>query len=296
MCTKPTKAFINPDGGRPIFDFSRGWREQLRMMDLPCLKCSECCKDYYTEWATRGSRELMMWDSSLFITLTYNNENLPKDHSLDKKHVQDFIKRLKKHFGSSKSNPIRQLYCGEYGAQTSRPHYHAILFNLDLFDKKPFRKTEQGHQVYTSRTLTALWGKGHAEFGFADAAAIAYICKYVLKKVPRGEQAKTARIIRIDGRDIEVRHEFIEPSRNPGLGAWTRDTTSIEKGYLFVNGVRKKLPKYFKNHLKKVKPEVAEKLADARFDFMASRPPETTLRKEQKEEALKKLTSLKKRL
>lgn len=297
MCTQPIKAFQEEEAGlKPCFDFSRGYKEQLRQIELPCGKCPECCKNYYTDWATRGHRELLMWETSIFATFTYSPEHLPKDMSLDKRAMQNCIKRIKKHFNSSTQNPIRQIYCGEYGTQTLRPHYHGVLFNLDLFDKKPFRTTEQGHQVFTSATLTALWGKGHVEFGFATPATIAYLFKYVLKKVSRKDRAAGPRINTIDGKDYRVAHEFIEGSRNPGIGAWTRDTASIKKGYLTLNGVRKRLPKYYLEHLKKVEPDIAEAIRDQRFDFMSNRPPETTLRKKQKQNAQKLLTSLKKKL
>jgi len=37
-----------------------------------------------------------MWDSSSFITLTYSEENKPENGSLNVKHFQDFMKRLRK--------------------------------------------------------------------------------------------------------------------------------------------------------------------------------------------------------
>lgn len=181
MCTMPFTCYQNPTGGRPIF----GWEGQklgLQEMQLPCGKCPECCKNYYTEWATRGSRELTQWDSSLFITLTYDEEHLPDDKSLNKKEIQDFIKRVKRTFNSNAENPIRQTYCGEYGTRTLRPHYHCILYNCDFTDKKRHYVSPAGHQVFTSQLLSKLWGKGNAEFGYATPASIAYLYKYILKK------------------------------------------------------------------------------------------------------------------
>ena len=129
MCTREITAYVNPDGGRPIFGWE-GVKNGLPELKLPCGKCPECCKDYYTSWATRGSRELSQWDSTVFVTLTYNDENLPPDNSLRKKDVQDFFKRLKKEFNSTKENPIRQIYCGEYGEKNpsaSLPRNHFQL-------------------------------------------------------------------------------------------------------------------------------------------------------------------------
>lgn len=294
MCTRELTAFVNPDGGRPIFGWT-GVKLGLPEIKLPCGKCPECCKDYYTMWATRGSRELANWETSLFITLTYDEENLPENRSLNKKHVQDFIKRVKKRFKSSIENPIRQIYCGEYGTQTLRPHYHVILFNLDFVDKTKHRKSDQGHQIFISKELTQLWNKGHAEFGFAEPSSIAYLFKYILKKKTRKEKRKPLTLDLPDG-SYDVEHEFIEASRNPGIGASMRGHQSLKKGYITVNGVKKKIPKYYLEHLKVSDPDTYEKIKNDRFDHASKKTPESPLRKAQKEEAQKKLTDTKKRM
>lgn len=294
MCTRELTAYVNPDGGRPIFG-NEGHVRGLPILKLPCGKCPECQKDYYTQWATRGSRELMRWPCSLFITLTYDDEHLPKDRSLNKKHVQDFIKRVKTAMGSSRANPIRQIYCGEYGSKTGRPHYHVILFNCHFSDKKPWRRTDQGKTVYVSERLRALWPFGNSEFGIAEPGSIAYLFKYVLKKKTRKEKKKPYELV-VDGEIYEVAHEFIEASRNPGIGAHLRGSNSIKKGYLSVNGVKTKLPKYYQNFLQINDPQTFEKLKQQKFDIMVARPKETSLRKKQKEEAQKKLTDSKKKL
>ena len=294
MCTRELTAFQNPSGGRPIFGWE-GVKQGLREIKLPCGKCPECCKDYYTAWATRGSRELSNWESSVFITLTYDDQNIPPDKSLKKRHIQNFIKRVKKYFGSTKENPIRQTYCGEYGTNTLRPHYHCVLYNVDFNDKKKHYKSTQGHQVYLSQTLTSLWGKGNAEFGYATPASIAYLYKYILKKKTRREKEKPLNI-ELDGVTYDVEHEFIESSRNPGIGAWLRGNDSLKKGYLTVNGTKTKIPKYYLEDLKINDPNTYEKLKDSKFDYAVNKPIESPLRKAQKEEAQKKLTDTKRKL
>lgn len=294
MCTRENTAYENPDGGRPIF----GWQGEklgLKEIKLPCGKCPECQKDYYTQWATRGSRELARWSSSVFITLTYDEKHLPLDNSLNKKHVQDFIKRVKKYFKSTADNPIRQTYCGEYGTQTNRPHYHCVLYNCDFLDRKKHYKSKQGHQVYTSGILIRLWGHGIAEFGFAEAGSIAYIYKYILKKKTRKEKTQPL-VIERDGITYEVAHEFVESSRNPGIGANLRQSQSLKKGYLTNSGVKQKIPKYYMEDLKIHDLPTYEILKNAKADFALSKKPETKLRKQQKEEAQKRLTDTKKKL
>lgn len=294
MCTRELTAYENPDGGRPIFGFE-GVKNGYREIKLPCGKCPECQRDYYTSWATRGSRELSVWESSVFLTLTYSEENLPKDFSLKKDDVQRFIKRVKKYFRSSKENPIRQIYCGEYGSKTLRPHYHVILFNCDFVDKKRHRTSDQGHKIYTSDVLNGLWPYGFVEFGYATPATIAYVFKYVLKRKTRKEREKPL-YHEIDGITYEVEHEFIEASRNPGIGAHLRDSKSLKKGYLTVNGVKKKLPKYYLEYLRLNDPDTYDHIQNLKFDFMSTLEVDSPLRKKQKEETQKKLTDTKRRL
>lgn len=294
MCTRENIAYENPDGGRPIFGWE-GRKNGYKELKLPCGKCPECQKDYYTQWATRGSRELARWSSSVFVTMTYSDKHLPADNSLQKSDVQNFIKRVKKHFRSSKENPIRQTYCGEYGEKTKRPHYHAILYNCDFTDRKKHYKTDQGHQVFTSETLSRLWPYGHVEFGYATPGSIAYIYKYILKKKTRKEKEHLL-VIERDGITFEVNHEFVESSRNPGIGAHLRGSHSLKKGYLTNDGVKQKLPKYYLEDLKKNDPVLYERIKDQRFDFAQNKPTETRLRKMQKEETQKRLTDTKKKI
>lgn len=84
MCTREIIAYENPTKARPIFGWT-GHKQGLPQIKLPCGKCPECQKSYYTDWATRGSRELSRWKSSVFITLTYSDQHLPPDGSLKKK-------------------------------------------------------------------------------------------------------------------------------------------------------------------------------------------------------------------
>lgn len=294
MCTRELTAYQNPTGGRPIFG-EEGRKNGLPELKLPCGKCPECCRDYYTAWATRGSRELACWDSSLFVTLTYDDDHLPPDGSLNKKDVQDFIKRLKKKFKSSKENPIRQIYCGEYGEKTKRPHYHCILFNVDFPDKRKHYISPGSHQVFTSRILSELWGNGIAEFGFAEPGSVAYLFKYILKKKSRKEKLRPLSIER-DGITYDVEHEFIEASRNPGIGGFLRGSKSLNKGFLSVNGRKTKLPKYYLEWLRKNDPDSFDYISNLKFDFMSKKPKESPLRKKQKEFAQNKLTDTKKRI
>jgi len=101
MCYRPLQAFVNPDGGRPLFGFTPE-KEGLQPMTLPCGKCYECRRDHVKAWAVRGHYEMLQYQSSLFLTLTYDDAHLPFMGSLRKRHVQLFMKKLKKKYAPKK--------------------------------------------------------------------------------------------------------------------------------------------------------------------------------------------------
>lgn len=116
-----------------------------------CGHCINCRINYTQMWSLRLIYELSTVDSASFLTLTYNNENLPKDFGLNKKDLTDFWKRLRinlfreyKEFAPK----IKYYACGEYGdtekvylspgakKMHGRPHFHAIVFGLDDMNDK----------------------------------------------------------------------------------------------------------------------------------------------------------------
>lgn len=79
----------------------------------------------------------------MFLTLTYDEEHIPKDFSLHKKDVQGFFKRLRSYLAYKDDRVIKYYCCGEYGEHKDptrpdknhgRPHYHLIIFGVDPYD------------------------------------------------------------------------------------------------------------------------------------------------------------------
>ena len=100
----------------------------------PCGTCIGCRLDYSKDWAVRICHEAQLNDDNEFVTLTFNDENLPENQSVNKKDLELFIKRLR-----SRLYPktIRYYACGEYGENFARPHYHVIIFGHTFLDKEP---------------------------------------------------------------------------------------------------------------------------------------------------------------
>lgn len=110
--------------------------------------------------------ELDYWDHASFITLTYRDEDLPANASLDKPELQRFLKRLRK---SLENRPIKYYASGEYGENTQRPHYHAIIFGLAPL---------LGDQALIERA----WPHGNVFTGSVTYNSARYVAGYIGKK------------------------------------------------------------------------------------------------------------------
>lgn len=205
----PAKYLDPKDFGSPESLQTRGWY----LTPVPCGKCLNCCADRSRDWSIRLLLELEVMKNAVFVTLTYNDDHLPLmpgsgTPTLCVRDVQLFFKRLRKKFNPRK---IRFFLCGEYGSNTHRPHYHAILFGLslnDFSDLRPVSKNELGQTLYTSPTFEKVWQNGFVSLGEVTFHSCNYVARYTLKK-QFGSKDEFA-----DGR----KPEFVLSSRRPGLG------------------------------------------------------------------------------
>lgn len=180
-CTSPrTVAFKND--GKTISWSSKEFSKEYAPFQLPCGKCIECRLDYARQWAIRCVHEAQMHERNCFVTLTYSDENL-KSTKLVYSDFQKFMKKIRK----LQNDPIGVFVTGEYGDQTKRPHWHAILFNWAPLDSLPKYKTDRGDQVWESETLSKIWGHGIAEYGSVTFESAGYCARYAAKKLVHGK-------------------------------------------------------------------------------------------------------------
>lgn len=187
----------------------------LQTLSLPCGQCIGCRLERSRQWAVRIVHEASLHKSNSFITLTYNDEFLPHDSSLNYKHFQDFMKRLRKAVGVR----IRFYMAGEYGTKLGRPHFHACIFGYDFPDKLPFFKSKAGQMVYRSQELERVWPFGHSSIGELTFESAAYVARYVTKKVTGDLAEEHYKIVDPDTGEIFNRvPEFNRMSLKPGIG------------------------------------------------------------------------------
>lgn len=161
--------------------------------DFGCGQCIPCRISKRRVWTYRIMLESLLHSDNCFATLTYEDSNVPTGNTLNPRHLQLFLKRLRlalSEFGIS----IRYYSVGEYGDETQRPHYHLAIFGL------PPTATE---------LVLKAWGKGHIMLGDLSIESAQYIAGYVTKKMTSWHDP------RLNGRHPE----FARMSLKPGIGA-----------------------------------------------------------------------------
>lgn len=193
--------------------------------EIPCKKCLECTRSRAREWALRCHFESLLHKDNYFVTLTYNDENIPLNYyslldtstgeyhrtcvkTLSKPHTISFMKLLRQKFKREKNHDgIRFFMCGEYGTKSNRPHYHYILFNLPLDDLILIGKSKTGHDLYRSPFIESVWKRGFVTVQKYSIETARYTAQYCCKKLDKKGSF-------IQGREME----FINMSRNKGIG------------------------------------------------------------------------------
>lgn len=257
-CTRPIKGYRGVDpspstGKHPIVFSARDGADLNAPVDLPCGICDSCKLSRARVWALRCMLEASLWDDNRFITLTYNDDNLPFNGSIQPEDVVLFMKRLREFYGPG----IRSFGCAEYGDKFARPHYHILLFN-HRFPDEYFFKERRGELVYRSPKLEELWPFGHSEIGSVTDRSAAYVARYINKKVGKREDPSHYEVVHPEtGEVLPVLPErLIAVSRRPGIAAgWFELFGGHPKDFIEIGGVKYSPPAYFDRKLEVSDPD-----------------------------------------
>lgn len=157
---------------------------------VPCGKCVACTQRRTWEWFYRLKAELRFSESAFFVTLTYDESQVPME-GVVVRDVQLFLKRARAHFSrltpdrvlsgtrvpknmkvsqiALKVPKMRYYLISEYGPKTMRPHYHGIFFNLPYNDF-----------CEATNELQKLWDKGFVTCSPLNDARLMYCSMYHL--------------------------------------------------------------------------------------------------------------------
>lgn len=240
---------------------------------VPCGKCIECLRSRQRSWSFRLLQEAKVSESVCFITLTYDETPYSPNGfpTLMKEDFQKFMKRLRKRITDNylsygyktklQSPTIKYYACGEYGTQTYRPHYHAILFNLPL------------EHTRDSSLIESTWGKGIVHIGSGNELTFNYVAKYIMKST-----WKIDTIIDTDTGEVfadDRQKEFSLMSKRLGANFLTPAMTEFLKSrletYVKINGYAYPLPRYYKDRVftvreKKIMADAAAEAAEITWE------------------------------
>lgn len=229
---------LEPSGKRKIvFSASKAWIDNP--VKIPCGQCIGCRLERSRQWAIRCVHEASLYEANSFITLTYDDKNMPPNNSLQKRDYQLFMKRLRKYYTPQK---IRFFHCGEYGDNLGRPHYHALLFNLEFSDKTLWKEHNE-NKLYVSETLNQIWGKGYCLIGNVTFESAAYVARYVVKKINGPASAAHYK---------KRSPEYTTMSRRPGIGkGWYEKYNQdvYPDDFVVLRGRKMQPPRYYDNQL-----------------------------------------------
>lgn len=271
-CFHPNSAYQSiklKDNGRSDIKFKTPSDSHLyTAIKLPCGQCIGCRLDYSRQWAVRCYHESKQHEQNSFITLTYDNENLPEFESVQLRDYQLFMKVLRKNIKKTSDKLIKYYHCGEYGEKLGRPHYHAILFGHDFDDKYLWEINKKtGQKYYRSPTLEKLWPHGNSLIGDVTFQSAAYVARYIMKKI-NGEagdlhymsfDTSTGEVIRLQNKEYT--------SMSNGIGEnWILEYAdeSFEFDSVIINEREVKMPRYYDNKYEILNPEKFAKVKQQR--------------------------------
>lgn len=214
-------------------------------IQVPCGKCGSCLQNRINQWAFRIKEEMKDSISSHFVTLTYDESQLPyngNEPSLRKKDLNQFMNKLRDKqrrlaekwvkTGEFKEDPFKGKYArfyaiGEYGSEYQRPHYHILLFNVS---------------VDITRNLHEVWKKGIVHVGAVEDKSITYVVGYMnYRDVEKSKQLGREPEFATMSKRPAIGHGYIERNQKWML---SRGDDTIKRGNYYVN-----MPRYYREKI-----------------------------------------------
>ncbi len=248
-CNAPLVAWRSKNNKGITFDLHAAYTDMP--LTLACGRCMGCKLERARDWAIRCVHEAQMHEENTFVTLTYNEKNLPMQNGIPTLNTRDFQLFMKK-LRRTRANRISFFQCGQYG-QLGRPHHHALLFGAAFGDATFWRRSGI-FNVYRSQELEELWEKGHSEIGTVTFESAGYLARYTLNETQQ-----------IKGR----KPEYLTMSKRPGIGKdWLKkymaDVYPSDE-VITPSGNKIRPPRYYDLQLEKQEPQLLIKLKRQRI-------------------------------
>lgn len=209
---------------------------EKKWFKYPCNHCQNCITRRQGQLEFLAKRELIdrynRGQGASFVTFTYENGYVPTSKvtgnmTLRRKDLKDFNKRIRENLSRSILNhDFKYIYCGEYGDNYGRPHYHVAYLGLT--------------DVEITNLSRKCWKYGIVDVGTLGNGGLRYIMDYFGKQQLYHMNEK----IIMNQNDEEA--PFLYHSINLGKDWILRNTERIiDEGFTFIyNKKRQFLPKY----------------------------------------------------
>lgn len=248
-----------------------------REVPVGCGKCPPCLKRRIDSWIVRLRQEDFRSSSSYFITLTYAPVHVPRTSNgfmtLKREDLTNYWKRLRKR----NPQPIKYYAVGEYGEKNSRPHYHAIVFNVaDELDI---------HKAWTIEGVPL----GGVHVGQLSNSSIAYCAKYVDKKKGIPVHKRDDRLKEFSVMSRHLGDNFLTPAMKL---YYLSDLTRMS---VVLGGKRVALPRYYRDKIFADHPELKEEAYGVIAEQMLEQTLELRRRMEKKGKDFVKVMNARKR-
>lgn len=181
----------------PVYDFNElYWNHQNypndTYMAIPnhlVIKDEKICTPRHFTWSPELAKELDIYNNhrslykkkySVCKNVTYEDNVVAV---LVSRHLQLFLKRLRKYINKEFHEKVRFYAIGEYGTNSFRPHWHLLLFynSTELF--RAFEDVEEvgttKRPVQCAKFLRSLWKFGLCSSATTDKSAYYYVSGYV---------------------------------------------------------------------------------------------------------------------
>lgn len=246
---------------------------------VPCGKCADCRRIEQNAWKFRLNAEFMElkkkgWNVA-FCTLTYDNAHLPhfpkelfkedkeyvKIPCFSRTDVREWIDRVRQyckyHYNFKNENNIRYFVASEYGSNTHRPHYHAILAWPQCVSYEKMHKLVT--ECWNNGILFPRKPEGEKdilpfEIVGDNSKAFSYVSKYACKDIDLENI--------IDKYDLKFKHRLMRKCRSFHIQSRSlgfeciKNMTDEQKREVFIHGLSfqgdgqvYKVPLYIKNKI-----------------------------------------------
>lgn len=195
--------------------------ERIKYVPVPCGWCMECRKKIATEWQIRLQNELSINNKAVFVTLTFNDENLKKFekelkitecNAIATIAIRRFLERIRKLTQKS----VKHWLITELGQDNSeRIHIHGIIWT-------------DNPQIIKDK-----WSYGWVYLGYSMSnKCINYVTKYLTK--------------------VDMKHKGfrgkIHSSAKIGING-LKNVNKSKDYYRMSNGVIKGTPSYYRKKI-----------------------------------------------